>query len=152
MCSDCGTNPALTIVCKSEYHAQTFMEALAEIGGTLVNSRGEDVPATRDGTKVVIPWNGNATVMTQLATMADALGFAERDECHAMCERASEAVTGIPVAVLRALRKGISFSDAVRPLVAEPTKDKIDEMIETLVQVLDRTTDDVKFVPGDLLN
>lgn len=153
MCSDCGTNPPLIIVCKSKYHAETFLEALDEIGGSLVNSHGENVPATRDGDTVTIPWNGNPMVMAQLGEMAAALGFAEFDECQAMGDRAAEAMTGIPVAVLRALRDGQSFADAVRPLMTEPPEDKVEEMISTLMHVLDQTSDaDVKFVAGDLLD
>jgi len=151
MCSDCGTNPPLTLVCKSEYEAAEFVGAIAVRGGNLRNSRMEIVPAARDGAAVTIPWNGDPIVMAQFGQMAAVLGFAEVEECYAMTDRANAAMTGIPVAVLQALRGGTEFIDAIRPLTAEPPKDKVSEMIQTLVAVLDDSSE-VTFVPGDLLD
>lgn len=151
MCSDCGSNPPLTLTCKSDEHARAFVVVLNADGGTLVNSRGEDVPATCAGAVVTVPWNGNPMVLAQFGSMAVGLGFAEMDAVKDMTDEVNSAASGIPVVVLRAMRKGASFEHAARAYLDGPGEDKVDELISGLTRLVHgETTDLPEFQRGDL--
>lgn len=154
MCSDCGSNPELVLECKSEALADALITVLhGEDGGALLNGRGEWKPARRDGVTVSIPWNGNPMFMVHFGEMALRIGAADIDALHDMNDAVLAAASGIPAVVLKGLRNGKTFAEAVAPVVAEPPRGQVDEMIESLTRLAAGDAADLPaYRPGDLFS